>query len=196
MLVILRITYVGKIRPPLIATSRAVSLNAISDVVAIPTGAKMRLLLTGLLLIFAGCATPYQEMGFSGGVTAAQMTDTTFRISGRGNGYTGATVINDYVMLKAAETTVQHGYTHFMVVSAADASSSATIVTGGTSRTTFVGNSAMTTYSPPVAQNIYKPGEDAFIRVIKIEPGQAPPQGAIAADEIIRHVGSRVKRTS
>ncbi len=154
----------------------------------------MRLLLTGLLLLLSGCATPYQEMGFAGGVTAAQMTDTTFRISARGNGYTGSTVINDYVMLKAAETTVQLGYTHFMVVSASDASRSDTIVTGGTSRTTFVGNTAMTTYNPPVAHNIYKPGEDAYIRIIRIPPGQHPPQGAIAADEIIRHVGSRVKR--
>ena len=196
MLDILRITYVGKIRLPLIAIFRAASLNAIADVVAIPTGAKMRLLLTGLLLLLSGCATPYQEMGFSGGVSAAQMTDTTFRISGRGNGYTGSTVINDYVILKAAETTVQHGYTHFVVVSAADASSSDTIVTGGTARTTFVGNTAMTTYSPPMAHNIYKPGEDAFIRVIRIAPGQHPPPGAIAADEVIRHVGSRVKRPS
>jgi hypothetical protein len=156
----------------------------------------MRALLIGLLLALSGCATPYQEMGFAGGVTAAQITDTTFRISGRGNGYTSSTVINDYVMLKAAETTVQHGYTHFMVVGAADASSSSTIVTGGTSTTTFVGNTAMTTYNPPIAHDIRKPGEDAFIRVIKVSPGQAPPAGAIAAEEIIRHVGSRVKKSS
>lgn len=153
----------------------------------------MRLLLLGLLLAIAGCATPYQEMGFAGGVKAAQMTDTTFRISGRGNGYTSSTLINDYVLLKAAETTVQHGYTHFVVVSAADASSSATIVTGGTARTTLVGNTAMTTYTPPVAHNIHRPGEDAFIRVIKPEPGQLPPPGAIAAEEVIRHVGGRVR---
>lgn len=156
----------------------------------------MRLLLIGLLLMIAGCATPYQEMGFMGGVAAAQMTDTTFRISGRGNGYTSSTVVNDYVILKAAETTVQHGFTHFMVISAADASSSSTIVTGGTSTTTLVGNTAMTTYNPPVAHNIYRPGEDAYIRVVRVAPGVAPPPGAIAAEEVIRHVGSRVKRKS
>ena len=154
----------------------------------------MRILFLGLIALIAGCATPYQEMGFSGGVSASQMTDTTFRISGRGNGYTGSTVGQDYVMLKAAETAQQHGYTHFVVISAADASSSATIVTGGTARTTFVGNTAMTTYSPPMAHNIFRPGEDAYIRVVNLLPGQPPPPGAIAAEEVIRHVGQRVKR--
>lgn len=154
----------------------------------------MRLLISAILLLITGCATPYQEMGFAGGVSAQQMTDSTFRISARGNGYTNPTVVQDYVMLKAAETAQQHGYTHFAVISAADASSSATIVTGGTARTTFVGNAALTTYSPPVAHNIYRPGEDAYIRVIKLLPGQTPPPGAIAADEVIRHVGQRVKR--
>lgn len=154
----------------------------------------MRIIILGLIALCAGCATPYQEMGFAGGVSAAQMTDSTFRISARGNGYTNPTVVQDYVMLKAAETAQQHGYTHFVVISAADASSSATIVTGGTARTTFVGNAAVTTYSPPMAHNIYRPGGDAYIRVINLAPGQPPPPGAIAADEIIRHVGQRVKR--
>jgi hypothetical protein len=39
------------------------------------------------------------------------------------------------------------------IISAADASSSATIVTDGTARTTFVGNAAMTTYSPSRRRN-------------------------------------------
>jgi hypothetical protein len=64
----------------------------------------------------AGCATPYQDMGFSGGVLAQQMTANTFRIVARGNGYTGTTTVQDYVMLKAAETAIQNGGTHFVIV--------------------------------------------------------------------------------
>lgn len=146
------------------------------------------------ILICMGCSTPYQNMGFSGGVEAQQMTAHTFRIVARGNAYTSPTVIQDYVALKAAETTVQQGGTHFIVVSAADASRSDQIVTGGTAHTTFNGNFATTTYSPPERINIYKPGQDAYIRVVRVREGQQPPPGAVAASEIIQFVGSRVKK--
>ena len=41
------------------------------------------------LIVFGlvGCSTPYQSMGFSGGVEAQQMTSNTYRIVARGNGY-------------------------------------------------------------------------------------------------------------
>lgn len=68
------------------------------------------------------CATPYQEMGFSGGVLAQQMTANSFRNVARGNGYTGTTRVQDYLMLKAAETTLQNGGTHFAIITASDAS--------------------------------------------------------------------------
>lgn len=145
-------------------------------------------------LILGGCATPYQEMGFSGGVSAQQMTANTFRISARGNGYTNSTSVQDYLMLKSAETTVQQGGTHFLVIDAGDASSTAQIVTGGTARTTYYGNTATTSYSPPMVTNVFKPGQDAYIRVLNVGPGQTPPPGSIAAAEIIQFVGSRVKR--
>ena len=97
-------------------------------------------------------------------------------------------------MLKAAETTVQQGGTHFLVVDAADASDTSQIVTGGTAQTTFNGNTATTNYTPPTIQNVFKPGQDAYIRVLNVQAGQSPPQGAIAASEIMQFVGSRVKR--
>lgn len=135
-------------------------------------------------------------MGFAGGVSAQQMTANTFRISARGNGYTNPTVVQDYIMLKAAETTAQNGGTHFVVISAADATGTSQIVTGGVAHTTFNGNMATTSYSPPTVQNIVKPGQDAYIRVLNVAPGQQPPPGAVAASEIIQFVGARVKRPS
>ncbi len=150
--------------------------------------------LTLVALLVAGCATPYQEMGFSGGVSAQQMTANTFRIVARGNGYTGSPQVQDYTMLKAAETTKQIGGTHFLVVSAEDASSVGRFTTPGQAQTTFAGNTAYTSYSPAQVHNIFKPGQDAYIRVITVRPDERPPPGAIAADEIIQFVGSRVKR--
>ena len=48
-----------------------------------------------VVLGLVGCSTPYQSMGFSGGVEAQQMTANTYRIVARGNGYTSGTVIQD-----------------------------------------------------------------------------------------------------
>ncbi len=147
-----------------------------------------------IALILTGCSTPYQDMGLSGGVAAFPMTANTYRIEARGNGYTLATSISDYVMLKAAETTKAAGGTHFLTISNSDASTTASIVLPGEAQTRFVGDAAYTTYSPPTSIPIFKPGENTYIRVLTIAPGQPVPQGAMSADEIIQFVGSRVKR--
>jgi hypothetical protein len=97
-------------------------------------------------------------MGFTGGVAAQQMTADTFRISARGNGYTSSNTIQDYMVLKAAETTKQAGGSYFVIVSAADASRSNYITTAGHSQTSVIGNTAYTTYSPGSVYNMFKPG--------------------------------------
>lgn len=145
-------------------------------------------------IALTGCSTPYQEMGFTGGVKAQQMTADTYRIVSRGNSYTGSTTIQDYTVLKAAETTKSVGGTHFLIISAADASRSGAIVSPGQAKTTFYGNTASTTYSPATVHNFIKPGQDTYIRVVTVAPGQAPPLGALSADEIIQFVGARVNR--
>ena len=142
-----------------------------------------------IVAVLCACSTRYQDMGLTGGVAAQQMTANTFRISARGNAYTSPTTIQDYMVLKAAETTKQVGGTHFIIISAADASRTSYISTASTARTTVVGNTAYTTYNPGSIYGHFKPGQDAYIRVV---PAGTP--GATPADEIIRFVGSRVKR--
>jgi len=146
-----------------------------------------------LCLLLIGCGTKYQEMGFTGGVSAEQITKDTYRIVARGNGNTRSTTIQDYALLKAAETTKDAGATHFVIIGAADATRTDQIVVPGTSTTTFSGNTAYTTRSPGYVDNIIKPGQDVHIRVLKLTPGQQMP-GAYAADEIIQFIGPRVKR--
>jgi hypothetical protein len=144
------------------------------------------ILLTAALF---ACSTRYQDMGFTGGVAAQQMTADTFRISARGNSYTSTTTVQDYMLLKAAETTKHVGGSHFLIVSSADASRTGYVRTAGQAQTTVVGNTAYTTYSPGSVYSMFKPGQDAYIRVV---PPGTP--GAISADEIIQFVGSRVRR--
>jgi hypothetical protein len=159
-------------------------------------GLKMwaRAALCAAAVMLTACATKYQDMGFSGGVAAEQVTADTYRIKARGNAYTQSTTVQDYVLLKAAETTKAAGATHFALVGANDASRATTITTPGTMNTSVVGNTAFTTYSPGSTDTYIKPGQDAYIRVMRLPPGQAAPPGTFAADEIIQFVGSRIAR--
>ena len=143
----------------------------------------MRWHLLLLTCALAACSTPYQSMGFMGGVESQHITGTTYRIVARGNGYTGGTTIQDYTLLKAAETTKAAGGTHFAIISATDASSSGAVTTAGHAQTSFVGNTAYTTFSPGNVYAYVKPGQDTYIRVFTIAPGQAPPPGVLSADE-------------
>ena len=154
----------------------------------------MRIALVLFLLALGGCSTPYQSMGFLGGVEAQRVTADTYRIVARGNAYTGGTAIQDYTMLKAAETTKAAGATHFAMISASDASRTGAIVVPGQAQTSVIGNTAYTTYSPATAHQYVKPGQDTYIRIFTIPAGQQAPQGLLSADEIIQFVGSRVKR--
>jgi hypothetical protein len=140
-----------------------------------------------------GCATKYQEMGFTGGVAAEQITSDTWRILARGNAYTGGTRVQDFVLMKAAETTRANGGTHFIIGSSQDASREGAITTPGTAQTTFAGNTAFTTFSPGSVHTYVKPGQDAYVRVLKIPPGTQPPPGALDANEIIRFIGPRLQ---
>jgi hypothetical protein len=156
----------------------------------------MRIL--GIVLLcaaLAGCATKYQQMGFTGGVAAEQITADTWRVQARGNAYTNSSTVQDYVLLKAAETTQAAGGTYFQIVSAADASRASTFVTPGTSTTNFVGNTAFTTTSPGSVDTVIKPGQDVYVRVLKSAPN-APTPSVYSAAEIIQFVGPRVQRPS
>lgn len=136
--------------------------------------------------ILSGCATTYSEMGAMGGVMAAPVTNDVYRISARGNGYTDATTIQDYVLLKAAETTIAAGKTHFEVINNRDATSNVTQQTAGTFGRGLFGGVA---YNPGFTYEIVKPGEDLMIRV----SNTAGPN-SYNAQEVFNNINPRVKR--
>ena len=147
-----------------------------------------------LALFFAGCSTPYKDLGFGGGVEAQQLTADTYRILSRGNAYTSKTKIQDYTLLKAAETTQQAGGTHFVIMGGEDASRAVYLSTPGTATTTYSGNRAYTSIDPGSVDKLIKPGQDTIIKVLSVGAGQPVPPGAMSADEVIQFVGSRVQR--
>lgn len=149
-----------------------------------------------LLLLPADCQTPYQEMNYSGGVTAAPITNDTYRISSRGNGFTDPATVQDYTLLKAAEVTLQTGNTHFIILDSQDATRRDYGQTAGTFHTSFTGNTAFTTYNPGVQYDIVKPGQDTIIHVGRVAPGQQPPRGAFPTRQVFDNINPRVRRAS
>jgi hypothetical protein len=74
-------------------------------------------------LLVAGCATPtpYQPLGVrgtgaSGGFSEQRLEDNRYRVSFRGNSYTSRERVENYLLFRAAEITVQSGYEGFTMV--------------------------------------------------------------------------------
>ena len=144
------------------------------------------------VLSVVGCQTPYQDMGLMGGVTAAPLGGDVYRISARGNGYTDPTLIQDYVLLKAAETALQAGKTHFVIVGSNDASRQEFGQTQVVMQTNVYGNTAFTTYTPGSTYQIVKPGQDQIIRIGNLTgPNNI---GAFDANQVFNAINPRVNR--
>jgi len=153
-----------------------------------------RLCTLALLLGLTACSTPYQEMGFTGGVSATQIDGNTYRITAMGNGATALDDIQNYAMMKAAETTLAAGADYFVILASADRSSELTISTPGTatSTTNFIGGTAFTStnYNPGADIPVFKPGQSLTIKVFK---GTKPDTtSAFDAHEVARFLGPKV----
>lgn len=112
------------------------------------------------ILGLGACATPYQEMGLTGGVTATQLTADTFQIVATGNGYTSTATIERYALRKAAEVTLGNGYDLFVIASAADQGR----VSGVVSNSQFDSAGG---YSTGVATPIFMPGQTMMVKMFK-----------------------------
>ncbi|CAG4890749.1 CC0125/CC1285 family lipoprotein [Paraburkholderia saeva] len=66
--------------------------------------------------LLAGCATGYQPSGMNGGFSETQLDTNVFRVSFKGNGYTSRDKVEDFVLLRSADLTLSHGFTHFAIV--------------------------------------------------------------------------------
>jgi hypothetical protein len=79
-----------------------------------------------------------------------------------------------------------------VIVGKNQANQAVQITTGGSDQTTFAGNTAYTSYSPPVTSIVIKPGQNVYTKVLRVGPNQQA-QSAISAAEIIQFTGARVK---
>lgn len=165
-----------------------------------------RLLVLSIFIV-AACSTPYQERGLFGGVSATQIDETTLRVTGRGNAYTDPATIQDYVLLKAAEETVAHGYDMFLIVDTQSSQKMGAVMTPGTSRSVTtgsasaygygnyaygVGSATTTTTHYPGQTFLYsKPRTDIVVKMLKGAKPADAPAGLFVAEEVIKYLRPR-----
>lgn len=83
--------------------------------------ALMMAMLTVLLLALTACGgpTPYRAAGADGkahGFAEQAIGQDRYRVSFAGNGRTPRAVVEDYLLFRAAELTLQQGYDHFRIL--------------------------------------------------------------------------------
>jgi hypothetical protein len=76
-----------------------------------------------LALCICSCATPYRPLKAGKGYGEAQISTNEFSVSFQGNGQTSLEQDYDYVLLRAAEVTLQNGFSNFAVMDVTNTSS-------------------------------------------------------------------------
>jgi predicted RNA-binding Zn-ribbon protein involved in translation (DUF1610 family) len=76
----------------------------------------LAIVVSGYFMFLAGCATPYQPCGLTGGYSETQLDENVFQVSFHGNGFTSQERASDLCLLRAAEIAKQHGFAYFIIV--------------------------------------------------------------------------------
>lgn len=120
------------------------------------------------IFLLAGCSTAYGPMGFTGGVQAVQITSDTYQIEARGNANTSPAAIQQFVLLKAAETALENGYEGFDLIGAQNASTSGSIVHPGMSQAYSNGAGGYYGFgAPSYVNHVTKPAVIVAVRMIR-----------------------------
>jgi hypothetical protein len=151
----------------------------------------MRSGIVGVCLLLCACATPYQGLSSVGGVDAQRISGDTYRIVARGNSFTDPATLQDYVLLKAAETALAAGATHFLVGPGQDRT---VFGVAPVAPATFIATRRAITFIPAQSVTFVRPGQDVLVRILKVPPRVLPPVGAFDAREVEAAIGPRVRR--
>ena len=114
-----------------------------------------------LAVALGGCQTSYQKTSFTGGYDELRLSENTYRVSVRGNGFTSKERAGDIALLRAAELTLGAGYDRFAVVGGEGVSSQ--VAGFDPIQTNRYGNTLVTTGGDPV----FKPGGNIVIRMLR-----------------------------
>ncbi|MCK5893330.1 MAG: hypothetical protein KAG53_02730 [Endozoicomonadaceae bacterium] len=81
---------------------------------------KRFIVITILAIILHGCATPYQQEKGGNGYSETRLNDNTFNVVFKGSSNTDRDRVADFVLLRSAELTLEHGYRYFAIIDTRD----------------------------------------------------------------------------
>jgi len=156
--------------------------------------------LAGVAAALAACATPYQSKGMRGGYSEARLDANTFELSFRGNGYTHRDRIEQMLLYRCAEVTLESGFDYFVVAGSSAESQHGSYETPGRyseqTRIQGFGSSATATttgtYTPGQTYSWTKHGVTAVIKTF-IGPKPTDYPGAFDAREVVQYLGRSVR---
>lgn len=68
-------------------------------------------------LMASACASAYAPSSLTGGFEQQRLSDTTWRVTYNGNGYTTEETVQTYWLYRSAEIAIQEGYDGFQIIS-------------------------------------------------------------------------------
>ncbi|MES2294309.1 MAG: hypothetical protein V4527_13485 [Pseudomonadota bacterium] len=79
-------------------------------------------MLATMLVLLAGCSTPYQQYSYfgGGGYSDVQLGENVFKVTVEANGYTSGPKATNLALLRSADLTLQHGFRYFVIVATAN----------------------------------------------------------------------------
>lgn len=69
-----------------------------------------------IALLASGCATTYQENGFSGGYSDQKISNDVFQVSFRGNGFTSGSEVERLFLKRCADVSMRNGFDYFVIL--------------------------------------------------------------------------------
>ncbi len=67
------------------------------------------------IFVLIGCSTPYQPIGILGGYSSNKISDDYYRVIFRGNQHTKADKVNEYILQRSAEITIDNKFEYFVI---------------------------------------------------------------------------------
>ena len=133
------------------------------------------LIFSGIALLLVGCATPYSENSLIREFSETQLSDTTWTVRLKGNGYASKERAADFGLLRCADLCLSSGFKYFVIVDGQeDSRNSADITPAGSYAIGAVdgsGNDAANTQTNGGrTYNFSKPGANNTIVCFKERP--------------------------
>ena len=92
-------------------------------------------LLVAFTILTAGCTTPYQKTGATGGYSETRLQENVFTVNFQGNGYTRRERSQDFAMLRCADITLDNGFKFFAIADSSADEQTMMYHSGGSSQT-------------------------------------------------------------